>query len=75
MKRNGIPSDCRHTLPISLTKSSVCICYFLSFGVIEFNLYITSLLRDVVVVVLLEGGCLPLCSTKGALCCVNPAVL
>lgn len=72
MKRNGISSDCCHTFPISGTESSVCIC-LLYFCVIDFNLYVTSLLGDVVA--LLEDGCLPVCSTKEALCCVNSAVL
>ena len=72
IKRNGMTSDCRHTCPISVTESSACL---LSFGVIEFNLYVTSLVRDVVAVVLVEAGCLSVWSTKEALCCVNSAVL
>lgn len=75
MKRNGITWDCRHTFSISVTDSSVCICCFPSSAVIEFNLYVTSLLKDDVVVVLLEGKCLSVCSIKEALWCVNPAVL
>ncbi len=65
MKRNGITLDFRHTFPISVTDSSVCIRCFLSFGVIEFNLYVTSLLRDLVVVVLLQGRCLSVPHKRG----------
>lgn len=71
-KRNRISLECHHTFPISVSESAVSISCCLSFGVIKFNLCVTSLLRDVVVS--LEGRCLSMSGTKETLCYVNFAV-